>query len=258
MFTEFNKEYSNYEILLRAYQKERITDNVGRFVNYWGNGDLEKALDELWVKEPEHQADASFGTNTGYYVGIKEVERHLVSELKERRKKELAEYQAYYPEKNLDEKDLGLGQTRQHSATTPLLYIANDGLTARMLVYDLGLTGKGHPNGDVESFFELGLLFIELALEGDEYKIWHVVYEHDYTVRTGEDYNETPTLITDPNDPSMWEFGDPTVKREVYNNIYGWEYLFEDMPKPYKYYDEDMGYGANGKVGKKFYERIYN
>jgi hypothetical protein len=29
------------------------------------------------------------------------------------------------------------------------------------------------------------------------------------------------------------------------------------MPAPYKFYDEDQGYGPNGKVGKKYYERIY-
>ena len=258
MFTEFNKEYTDYEILLRAYQREKITENVGRFVNYWGNGDTVRALEELWVKEPEHQKDASFGTNTGFYVGIKEVERYLVSELDERRHKELEEYQNARPEAGYGEKDIGLGQSRQHSAATPLLYIANDGLTARMLVYDLGFTGKGHPDGKAESFFEYGLMFLEFALEDNEFKIWHVVCEHDMTIPTGVNYNETPTIITDPSDPSMWEFGDPTVKREVYNNVFGWEYLLEDMPKPYKYYDEDMGYGPKGKVGRKFYERIYN
>ena len=253
MFTEFFKDYTDHEILVRAYQRERIFDTIGRFVNDWGNGDTQKALDELWVREPEHTADASFGTNIGYYVGIEEVQRHLVSELEARQKEEVAEYAAAG-----EIVGPGYGQTRQHSATTPLAYIANDGRTARALVYDLGLTGKGHPGGKGESFFEFGLLFVELALEGDEYKIWHVVYKHDFTIRTGEDYNTTPTVITDPKDPSMWEFGDPTVKKEVYNNVFGWEYLFEDMPKPYKYYDEDMGYGANGKVGRKFYERIYN
>ena len=258
MFQEFRKEYTADEILWRAYQREMIADTVGRFVNYWGNGDTARAIDELWVKEPENQKTASFGTNIGYYVGMPEVERYLVSELAQREDKTLAEFQAARPEKGYTAADRGLGMVRQHSATTPLVYIADDGLTARMLVYDLGLMGVGHPDGRGETFFQFGLLFLELAREGDAFKIWHVVSEHDFTIPTGVNYNETPTIITDPNDPSKWEFGDPTVKREVYNNVFGWEYLFEDMPKPYKYYDEDMGYGANGKVGRKFYERIYN
>lgn len=253
MFTEFRKEYTEHEILLRAFQREKITENVGRFVNYLGNGEGARALDELWVKQPEHTADASFGTNTGYFVGIHEVERHLVTEVEQRYKASAAEYAAAGKDGSL-----GFGQARQRSATTPLLYIANDGKSARVLIYDLGMSAKGHPDGTAETVFDYGLMFIELAEEDGEFKIWHVVYEHDMSIPNGINYNETPTIITDPSDPSMWEFGDPTVKKEVYNNVFGWEYLLEDMPKPYKYYDEDMGYGANGKVGRKFYERIYN
>ena len=37
---------------------------------------------------------------------------------------------------------------------------------------------------------------------------------------------------------------------------YGWEYLFYDMPRPFKTYDEDEGYGPKGKVGRKFYQRL--
>jgi hypothetical protein len=253
MFTEFRKEYTEHEILQRAYQRERITDNVGRFVNYLGNGEGARALDELWVKQPEHTKDASFGTNTGFYVGIHEVERHLVDEVKKRREDEMEEYRAAGKPA-----EFGLGQARQRSATTPLLYIANDGKTARMLIYDLGMSAKGHPDGTAETVFDYGLMFLELAEEDGEFKIWHVVYEHDMSIPNGVNYNETPTIITDPSDPSLWEVGDPTVKKEVYNNVFGWEYLFEDMPKPYKFYDEDMGYGPNGKIGRKFYERIYN
>ena len=43
MFTEFNKEYTDHEILVRAYQRERIFDTIGRFVNDWGNGESEGA-----------------------------------------------------------------------------------------------------------------------------------------------------------------------------------------------------------------------
>ena len=248
-----NVPYTNDERVERLWDKEKVVQTMNRHAFYLSNEMRREAVNDLWVQDENYKKTASLAYNTGYFVGIEEVQRHLVSELEARQKQEVAEYAAAG-----QDVEPGYGQTRQHSATTPLAYIANDGQTARALVYDLGLTGKGHPGGKGESFFEFGLLFVELALEGDEYKIWHVVYKHDFTIRTGEDYNTTPTVITDPGDPSMWEFGDPTVKKEVYNNVFGWEYLFEDMPKPYKYYDEDMGYGANGKVGRKFYERIYN
>ena len=46
------------------------------------------------------------------------------------------------------------------------------------------------------------------------------------------------------------------MKKEVYDNQFGWEYLFYDLPRPFKTYDEDEGYGPKGKVGRKFYERL--
>ena len=79
-FKEYKREFTDEEMVLHAWDKEMIQNTVSRFVNYWGNGDTAEAIDELWVKEPEHTADASFGTNTGFYVGLDEVRRHLVSQ----------------------------------------------------------------------------------------------------------------------------------------------------------------------------------
>ena len=65
-FKEYKREFTDEEMVLHAWDKEMIQNTVSRFVNYWGNGDTAEAIDELWVKEPEHTADASFGTNTGF------------------------------------------------------------------------------------------------------------------------------------------------------------------------------------------------
>lgn len=253
-FKEYKHEFTDEEMVLHAWDKEMIQNLVSRFTLYWGNGDTEKAIDQLWVREPEHTADASFGTNTGFYVGIDEVRRHLVAEREAQEATVLREFQAADPETYKDAAP-GLGMTAMHSCTTPLLFISADDKYARYLCYNLGMTGKGNPGGTAECYFEFGLLFIELVREKDGFKIWHLVQQHDYSIESGKNYNDINTVIEGYDPGTRW-YGDPTVKKEVYDNQYGWEYLFYDMPRPFKTYDEDEGYGPGGKIGRKFYERI--
>lgn len=252
MFEEYGKQYSDDEMILRAWDRECIQDNVGRFMLYWGNGERRRAIDELWVQDAENRKSASFGTNIGFYEGMDEVKRHFVTEYEE---KQAAALQAFKGAGRAGAEP-GIGLTATHSCTTPLLYIANDGLTARFLGYDLGMSGLGKPDGTADCYFEIGLVFVEFIREEGGWKIWHVVDQHDFSVESGTNYNDVPTVIKDPNDPSRKDYGDPTVKKEVFNESFGWEYLFYDMPKPYKFYDEDEGYGAKGKIGRKFYERM--
>ena len=248
-FKEYKREFTDEEMVLHAWDKEMIQNTVSRFVNYWGNGDTAEAIDELWVSEPEHTADASFGTNRGFYVGIDEVRRHLVDERIEWEEETLEAIQKAAPGK-YDDAAAGLGTTVMHSCTTPLLFISVDDQYARYLCYDLGLTGQTE-----ESYFEFSLLLIELVREGGEFKIWHMVEQHDFSIESGKNYNEVNTFI-EGYDPAARFYGTPTVEKEVYDNQYGWEYLFHDLPRPFKTYDEDEGYGPKGKVGRKFYERL--
>jgi hypothetical protein len=253
-FKEYKREFTDEEMIYHAWDKEMIQDLISRFTLFWGNGDTDRAINELWVSEPEHTGDASFATNIGFYVGIDEVRRHLVEEKVQREKETLREFQAAFPGKYSDD-DLGVGITSMHSCATPLMFISNDDKYARYLCYDLGMTGRGKPDGTGECYFEFGLVLIELVREADGWKIWHLVEQHDFSIESGENYNDINTVIQG-YDPASRFYGDPTVKTEVYDNQFGWEYLFYDMPRPFKTYDEDEGYGPKGKVGRKFYQRL--
>ena len=253
-FKEYKREFTDEEMIDHAYDKEMIQNLVSRFVLAWGNGDTEWAVDNLWVREPEHLADVSFATNTGFFVGLDEVRRHLVTEYAEKEQETLDAFRAADPVKYADAA-IGMGMTAMHSCTTPLLFISADDNYARYLGYDLGMTGKGKPEGGADCFFEFGLLLIELVREADGFKIWHMVEQHDFSIESGKNYNDVNTVI-EGYDPGTRFYGKPTIETEVYDNQYGWEYLFYDMPRPFKTYDEDEGYGPKGKVGRKFYERI--
>ncbi len=253
-FKEYKREFTDEEMILHAWDKEMIQNLVSRFVLYWGNGDTERAVDQLWVREPEHLEDVSFATNTGFFIGLDEIKRHLVKEPAARERETLSAFQTADPEKYRDSAP-GLGMTAMHSCTTPLLFISVDDKYARYLCYDLGMTGQGKPQGGADCYFEFGLLLIELVREADGWKIWHMVQEHDFSIESGVNYNDIPSVIQG-YDPGTRFNGTPTVQKEVYDNQYGWEYLFYDMPRPFKTYDEDEGYGPKGKVGRKFYERV--
>ncbi len=253
-FKEYKREFTDEEMIIHAWDKECIQDLIGRFVLCWGNGDTDWAIDKLWVQEQGHTADASFATNIGFFVGLDEVRRHLTAEYQAREQETLDAFQAAGPEKYAGAA-LGLGMTAMHSCTTPLLFISADDMYARYLAYDLGMSGQGSPDGSAACYFEFGLLLIELVREAGGWKIWHMVEQHDFSIESGVNYNEVPTVIQG-YDPSARNFGEPTIRKDVYDSQFGWEYLFYDMPRPFKTYEEEAGYGPNGKVGRKFYERI--
>lgn len=256
MFTEHKKVYTDDEYIVRLWEKECILDQAARFMFCWSNGERRKALDELWVRKTHNKKTASYATNIGFYTGMEEVTRHFVEEYEQECDANLRAFQLARPEAGYTKADRGLGMTASHSCTTPLVFIADDGQTARYLCYDVGMEAAGAPDGSSKGYFEVGLVFIEFAREDDEWKIWHVVEEHDFTMESGKPYGETPRIITDPNDPSMRHFGTPTKPYDVYDNQFGWEYIYYDMPAPYRSYEEEEGYGPDGKIGKKYYDRI--
>ena len=253
-FKEYKREFTDEEMVRHAWDKEVIADLIGRFVNAWGNGDTAEAIDALWVQEPAHLEDVSFGTNTGFYVGLDEVRRYFVTERQAIENAAQAEFQAADPKKYAAAAP-GIGLSDMHSCTTPLLFISVDDKYARYLGYDIGMTGHGHPDGSADCYFEFGLLFVELVREAGGWKIWHAVKQQDFSIEAGRNYNEIDTVVHG-YDPVSRVFGSPTIEKEVYNNQFGWEYLFHDLPRPFKTYDEDEGYGPKGKIGRKFYERV--
>ena len=257
MYQENKKLYTDDEYIVRMWEKEYIQDLVARFMYAWSNGERREALENCWVRKTHNRRDASWGENNGFYVGYDEVVRHFVAEYEEECRADLKAFQDARPEKGYTGADFGLGKTLLHDCTTPLLYIADDGQTARYLCYDVGMEATGKPDGTSDSFFEVGLCFVELIKEGDDWRIWHLIYQHDFSMEAGKDYGSLPRILS-PEDDAVFSrhHGTPTKACDVYNDLYGWEYIYWDMPAPYKTYEEEEGYGPRGKVGKKYYDRI--
>ncbi len=233
------KEYTLDERIGRLWDRETVTMLLNRR-NYLDIAEeREKELRTLWVQEPNHQATASLAYNNGFYVGMDEIRRHYITE-----------HDAAMAEYLRGEKT---GFARCNTATTPLVYIADDGKTARYLGYRLGFVSTPRSDSEADTYLDFGRIFADLIREGDTWRIWHLVLEHDHTVTAGEDYAQLPPM--DTNDPLYAAFGTPTVERNVHDPLFGWEYTYADMPTPYDTFDGKKSYGPEGDLGKPYYKR---
>lgn len=226
------KGYTNEQLVDRIYDREMIKQLICRHSYYLSNGEAQRALDELWVSGPE----AALGYNNGWYIGTDEIARHLVSD-----------YNARVAGKT--------GIAGMDTITTPLVYIADDGESARYLGYRLGYTAEGKADGSADAYMDFGLVRADLVHVEGQWRILHMVLEHDHTVTVGEDYNKVPVRQPADADPLEARFGTPTREETVYDPFYGWEYMWDDMPRPYETYDEKSSCGPNGLINKPYYKR---
>ncbi len=257
MFQENSMTFSDDEMIVRLWDKENVQDIMSRHAFYRGGGQRRREINELWVQEKEHRQTASMGNNFGFYVGLDEVARHYVSDYEDYLYESMKPYQEANPDKAYTSRDLGIGLMSWHASNTPVVFISLDGKYARYLGYDVGHECQGRPDGSCSAQFTAGLEFAELVKENGVWKIWHTLEEHDHTMEVGQDYSKLPIARDAENDVYMkTEFSNPTVEKLVYDQLYGWETLYFDMPAPFYTYVESEGYGPNGKIGKSFYERM--
>lgn len=129
------KQFTDDELIVRVMDKEAIKNLMGRRAYYYANNQRRRELDELWVSAPDYQRTASYGRNWGYYTGMDSIARYYVIEHNRRQYRDLEAIRTKSPEVELSSWNLGYGTTAFHEVTTPMLYIAGDGKTARGLWY---------------------------------------------------------------------------------------------------------------------------
>ena len=253
MMNEKPMEYTEDELITRLWDTEYIRHTMNRFCYYLSNEEARRAINELWVTKPENRQSASLGVNTGYYAGLGEVVRHLVLDRDRRLYQNLEARHAADASVENANSWLGYGCSRMCTLTTPLIVIADDGRSARFLGISPGFMSEGKPYGMVDAYITFDLIVADLLKEDGEWRIWHLTFAHDHTVECGTNYANVP--IFDWDDPVTMRDGEPTVKRDVYNPLYGWEHIYDDMPRNYYTYTERDGYGPDSDFGKPYYGR---
>ncbi len=239
----------------RLWDVTDVTDLIARHSLYYSADRRREELAELWVQEPDNRRTASLGVNNGWYVGMEEIARHYVADLEAQRYEQLQRFHRADASVKLCQENLGKGVTCMHTSNTPLVYIADDGRTAKYLGCDIGHQTYGKPDGTADAYHVIGRIFADCIRENGQWKIWHLVLEHEYTIAAGTDYSTYPIYLKPDDDPIELENGLPTIMETVHDPFFNWEYMYQDMPRPYRTYTDKNGYGPESDLNLPYYVR---
>ena len=248
--------FTDDELVERVWDMEQVKDLMSRHAYCLSGDQRRRELSELWVRKPQNRRTASLGLNNGFYVGMDEISNYYVVQNNELRYEQLKPYCQANPRLEFSNLNLGRGIMNIHTCGTPVYYIAEDGKTARYMCYDVGIYTVGKPDKTASAYFIFGMVYADLLKEDGQWKIWHLVMQHDHSIPAGKNYGEAvPVRLRPGDDPYAEEFGQPTIRRTVYDPFMGWEYMYQDMPRQYYSYNELEGYGPEGNMGIKWYDR---
>lgn len=240
------REFTDDELIRRVWDVEEIKKVVNKRVYYQTNEWREQELNDLWVSEDANKATASFGKNTGYYVGMDEIKKYYVDHHIEDRKAQLAAISAANPEIANTEENLHIGCLVSHPVSTGLVELAGDGKTAKGIWYSIGQETTANPDGTGTALWEPGKVAYDFIKEGDEWKIWHLVEANDLYSEAGENYSEQEVYHNYETNPIDIEFGEPTIKVITHNTDFNWWDNYPAMPEPYDTWSDDISYGPEG------------
>lgn len=226
------KQYTDDELIVRIMDKEAIKKLMARRAFYYANNQRRRELDELWVSTREYRDSASYGRNWGYYVGMDSIANYYVLEHTKKQYADLAAIHENDPSVAVDNQNLGWGCTAFHTVTTPMLYIAGNGKTARGLWYSAGQETIMQADGTAKAYWTMDNMSADFVKENGSWKIWHLVVCSDFFVEAGMDF-KTGTLepLTGP-DPFRDEFGTPDIPMTVHNPRYNLSDNYPPMPLP--------------------------
>ncbi len=243
-----SKEYTDEELMGRVNDMEEIKKVAYKRVYYIANEDREKELEDLWVSDPALQKNASYGKNTGYYVGMDSIRKYYVDHHKEVRMEDLKRAAQADPSIAVTEDNLYVGTIVNRPVSTGLVEIAGDGKTAKALFYSIGQETVPNGDGTAKALWEPGKVAYDFVREADGWKIWHVVEANDLYCEAGTDYSKQEVYHNYETNPVDIEFGEPDVKEITHNTDFNWWDNYPFPPKPYETWSDEISYGPEGYV----------
>ena len=229
-----SRTFTTEETMLRVWDVEEIKKLMSRRVYYIANEWRARELDELWVSDPEHQKTASFGRNTGYYVGMEEIRK-------------------YYVDRHLAEMGDGTGYLSNHPVSTGLVREAEDGRTAKGMWYSIAQETRPNGDGTALALWMPEKIAVDFIREDDGWKIWHIVVSTDLVSEAGEDYSEQEVYHNYETNPVDVEFGTPTIAKLIHNTDFNWWDNYPPMPEAYETFSDAVSYGPEGYVKPALY-----
>lgn len=241
-----NRTYTDDELIRRVTDVEEIKKLANKRTYYKINEERDEELDRLWVSEPENMSTASFGKNTGFYVGMDAIRAYYVDKRAADFAARLAEISAADPSIKNTPENIGLGCMNAHPISTGLVHLAGDGKTARGLWYCIGQETQRLADGTALALWQTGKVAIDFIREPDGWKIWHLAEASDCVCEAGADYGDGMPNVDLETDPVAAEFGVPTIPALTHDQNFNWWDDYPAMPQPYDTFDPADSYGPEG------------
>lgn len=243
-YFDYTTVYTEDETMRRVWDAEVIKDLMSRRAVYNAADRRRDELNDLWVREEKHRATAAYGGDWGYYVGMAEISRYYVALHDKRRKENLALLRKHHPE--VPDGAIGTGCIDNHPVSSPFIEIAEDGSTARGLWYSFGQESWIGEDGEAEGCWMLSKYAADFALEGGEWKIWHIVVSNDVYTYAGVSFGEQKDIFGPGENLLEQHFGKPTIPMLTHDAKFCWLDDYPPMPRPYVTFSAENSYGPEG------------
>lgn len=239
--------YTELETLQRLMDMEACRSLMNRRAYYIANEMRRQEIDDMWVTEPEYRLTASFGKNSGYYVGMDNIIKYYVIQRYEQRKAQLEALSRIDPTVENTTENLNIGCSCMHPITTPRLFLAADGKTAQGLWHSIGKETFIKENGTVDAHWIVERIGVDFIKEtSGQWRIWHILQIHDISLQATQSASTLPWNLAPGDDPVCQEFGVPTIPIVTHDPSYNWEDNYPPVPKAYPSYSDAMSYGPKG------------
>ena len=133
-------------------------------------------------------------------------------------------------------KPLAPGYMLDMQLTTPMIEVADDGLTAKGLWWCPGISAEPSEGSDPQAIWNWGMTGADFILEGTEWKVWHLHYFRFIRCDYHKGWTEDTSMANRLNTP-MHPLSRPTTYHNPYTPLSVRDGI-PACPRPYVSYEE--------------------
>ncbi len=208
-----SEKYTTEQLVQRFEDQRAIKNLMGKYANLVILNREGEIFEKFWSK---NESDLYLGFNDGSYKGKDAVKSYYDAEV-ERTALVGKLLQKRFPEQlgNLTDDELyGIGPFKVRPLACPVIEVAGDGKSAKGLWHCQGAYNNVESAGPV-AYWTWGYFAVDFIKEGDDWKIWHLLYVNDVDsycgVSWGKPYEKYPDL---PEFAPLKDFKYPAYSKE--------------------------------------------
>lgn len=232
---------------LKRWEDQREIKNLmGRLSSDYVVKRDKDMFEKYWSQEA---GDVCLGVNNGYYTGPRDIRGYYAAR-DERIMFESRLIQRAFPKELGEVEDdalRGVGMIDYKPIDTAVIELAGDGQTAKGLWCIRGSHSVLKEEGPV-AYWEFGWFAVDFLREGDDWRIWHLLYLDDICHPCGTSWAEVPAeqpKRAEYAEISTFRMPEPTIPVTL-RQLYSVDRAFTmspRMPEPYDTFSHTFSYG---------------